>query len=133
DPIQKFYTMAKAMGEGCRFWIASLRGEPVAAILVLQGKNAHYTRAAMNEALAGQTFANYLLQSLAIKSACEAGCHTYQMGETGGSTSLAQFKTRFGAVAVAYSEFLYERLPIYRLQVSAKQVVKRTIGFRDAS
>jgi lipid II:glycine glycyltransferase (peptidoglycan interpeptide bridge formation enzyme) len=131
DPMEKFQSMVDAMRGRCTFWVAYLQKEPVAAILVLQDKNAHYTRAAMNEALAGKTSANYLLHSLAIKSACDAGCPSYQMGETGGSASLAQFKTRFGAVAVPYSELLFERLPLHGMQSSAKRLLKRTIGFRD--
>ena len=58
----------------------------------------------MDEKLAGKTYANYLLHSMAIKDACSQGCTHYHMGETGGSASLAHFKSRFGATAVPYAE-----------------------------
>jgi hypothetical protein len=132
DPVSKFHLIAKALGSACQFWVARLRGEPAAAILVLQEQNAHYTRGAMNEVLAGPTAANALLHRLAIEDACIAGCQTYHMGETGNSRGLAQFKSQFGAVAVPYAEYLCERWPVYALQDRARSVVKRIIGFRDA-
>jgi hypothetical protein len=132
DPESKFYAIAKSLGSVFRLWIARLGGEPAAAILVLQDREAHYTRGAMDEKLAGPTFANYLLHSLAIEAACNAGCCNYHMGETGGSASLAQFKSRFGAAAVPYSEYRYERIPISWIESGARKLVKRVIGFRDA-
>jgi hypothetical protein len=131
DPIEKFHLLARAMGPALRFWVARYQGEPAAAILVLQHHNAHYTRGAMNEALAGPTSANYLLHHMAIEAACAAGCRSYHMGETGQSDALAQFKSRFGAVATPYAELLYERVPLHWLDTRARSVVKRLIGFRD--
>ena len=106
-------------------------GRPAAAILVLQSGNAHYTRGMMDKSLAGPTRANYLLHSLAIEQACDAGCRHYHMGESGSSRSLAQFKTRFGARPRPYAEYHLERLPITTLDRHARAVVKRVIGFRD--
>jgi lipid II:glycine glycyltransferase (peptidoglycan interpeptide bridge formation enzyme) len=131
DPIKKFDLLAQAMGPALRIWVARHQGQPAAAILVLQHHNAHYTRGAMDEALAGPTAANYLLHHLAIEAACAAGCSSYHMGETGQSGPLAQFKSRFGAVATPYTEFLHEKIPLHWLNSSAKTVVKRLIGFRD--
>jgi lipid II:glycine glycyltransferase (peptidoglycan interpeptide bridge formation enzyme) len=85
----------------------------------------------MDKELAGPTRANYLLHRLAIEEACAAGCRYYDMGETGVSASLAQFKTRFGARPYAYAEYHLERLPITRASYGARGVVKRLIGFRD--
>ena len=132
DPVEKFHAMANAMGEGFRLWLARHDGEAVAAIVVLQDANAHYTRGAMNEELAGPLSANVLLHYRAIEEACAVGCRSYHMGETGRSEALAQFKSRFGAVAVPYAEYLKERLPVSALTRGAKTMVKRLIGFRDA-
>jgi hypothetical protein len=66
----------------------------------------------MDLSFAGPTRANYLLHRLAIEDACASDCHYYHMGETGQSASLAQFKSRFGALAVAYEEYRFERLPL---------------------
>jgi GNAT acetyltransferase-like protein len=131
DPIQKFESLAQTLGETCRTWVAWHEGRPAAAILVLTGANAHYTRGAMDKELAGPTRANYLLHSLAIEEACEAGCRFYYMGESGSSDSLAQFKTRFGARPCAHSEYHLERLPITALDRRLRGAAKRVIGFRD--
>ena len=133
DPISKFRLISKALGSACRFWIARVGGEPAAGILVLQEQNAHYTRGAINEVLAGPTAASALLHRLAIEDACRAGCLTYHMGETGNSRGLAQFKSQFGAVPVPYAEYLCERWPLYRVQNGARAVIKQIIGFRDAA
>jgi hypothetical protein len=131
DPIEKFELIARTLGEACRIWVAWRGGEPAAAILVLQGTNASYTRGMMNKELAGPTRANYLLHKLAIEEACDAGCVYYDMGESGPSDSLAQFKTRFGARPRPYAEYHLEQLPITALDRRARGLVKRVIGFRD--
>jgi hypothetical protein len=118
--------------DACRISVAwTPEGEPAAAILVLQGRNAHYTRGMMNKDLAGPTRANYLLHKIAIEDACTAGCRHYHMGESGPSSSLAQFKTRFGASPHPYAEYHLERLPITALDQRARGVVKRIVGFRE--
>jgi Acetyltransferase (GNAT) domain len=131
DPIRKLELLAQSLGESCRIWVAWHEGRPAAAILVLQGKNAHYTRGAMDKEVAGPTRANYLLHSTAIEDACAAGCRYYYMGESGSSDSLAQFKTRFGARPVAHAEYHLERLPLTALDRGVRRVVKRVIGFQD--
>ncbi|HLI58651.1 MAG TPA: GNAT family N-acetyltransferase [Solirubrobacteraceae bacterium] len=130
DPVGKLRSIA-ALGDMCRIWVAFSAERPAAAILVLQGENAHYTRGAMDKDLAGPTRANYLLHSLAIEEACAAGCRWYHMGETGGSRSLAQFKTRFGARPHPHADYHLERLPLTAADRRVRAVVKRTIGFRD--
>jgi hypothetical protein len=131
DPLQKFKLMFEHLGKGCRLWVAWHHNEPAAAILVLQGKNAQYTRGAMNKDLAGPTRANDLLHFLAIKDACNAGCHFYHMGETGESESLARFKSRFGAELIGYDEYRIERLPLTKIDRSLRNTIKKLIGFKD--
>lgn len=129
DPIEKFRSMA-SLGEACRIWVAFKDGRPAATILVLQGRNAHYTRGAMDKELAGPTRANYLLHRLAIEEACAAGCRHYHMGETGCSESLAQFKTRFGARPHRYATYHLERLPLTAADRRLRNAVKQAIGFQ---
>jgi Acetyltransferase (GNAT) domain len=131
DPIRKFQAMTQKLGNGFRLWVASVEGKPAAAIMVLQGPNAHYTRGAMDHDLAGPAHANELLHRMAIEEACQEGCRHYHMGESGSSEGLARFKERFGAEPHDYSEFHLERLPIRKATVPLRQLVKRTIGFRD--
>jgi len=131
DPLVKFRAMATLLGESCRIWVAWVEGRAAAAILVLQDKNASYTRGAMDKQLAGPSRANYLLHQLAIEQACEAGCRSYHMGESGTSPSLAQFKTRFGAAPHRYAEYHVERLPLTRADQQLRKLVKRAVRFSD--
>jgi hypothetical protein len=131
DPLCKLQLIAEHLGNRCRLWIAWRDGEPAAAILVLQDANASYTRGAMDKELAGPTRANYLLHRLAIEQACDAGCRHYHMGESGGSASLAQFKTRFGARPVPYADYHLERLPLTAADRHVRTAVKRVVNFRD--
>jgi hypothetical protein len=132
DPQSKFHQIAKALGSHFRLWLAWYQGEPAAAILVLQGHNAHYTRGVMNKSVAGATHANDLLHRLAIEDACAEGCNSYHMGETGNSASLSQFKKRFGARPVEYAEYFWERVPLKNADTFLRNRVKRLIGFQDA-
>ena len=131
DPLRKFQHIARQLGALCRVWVAWANREPAAAIIVLQDQNAHYTRGAMNKTLATSTRANDLLQRLAIEDACRAGCRYYHMGESGSSTALASFKSRFGAEAYGYAEYRVERWPLTRFDRRLRGLVKRLIGFRD--
>jgi hypothetical protein len=133
DPRRKFSAMAASLGERFNLYVARIDGRPVAAILVLSGPQAHYTRGAIDEAFAGDSRAAYLLQAIAIEDACREGSTHYHMGETGNSTSLAQFKSRFGAVPVPYAEYCYEHVPLARLDSFARTSVKGLLGFRDVS
>jgi len=131
EPLEKFTELPRRLGSAGRLWVAWTDGRPAAAIFVLQDANAHYTRGAMDEELAGPTRANYLLQSIAIEDACRAGCRWYHMGDSGLSRGLAQFKEAFGAIPVDYSEYLLEQLPVNRLDNGARTLAKRVLRFRD--
>ncbi len=132
DPRSKFARIAAALGPAMRIWVAFREGEPVAAIVVLVGRDASYTRGAMDKRPAAATHANDLLHWLAIRDACEAGCRRYQMGETGRSASLAAYKERLGARSVDYAEYRFERLPLTRADALARRAVKRALRFTDA-
>lgn len=132
DPSAKFSAMARFAGPALRIWVAKLEGRPVAASVVLTEGNAHFTRSAMDDRHIGNSYANHLLQCRAIEAACEAGCGAYHMGETGGSASLAQFKSSLGAIATPYAEYRFERLPLLSADERLRAGVKKAIGFRDA-
>ena len=133
DPQKKIEALARALGDSARVWVASLDGRPAAAILVLQGANAHYTRGAMDRELAAPTRANQLLHRLAIEDACRAGCGAYHMGESGTSSGLARFKEGFGAQPYRYAEYHLERLPFTATDRYVRSAVKRVVGFREAT
>lgn len=131
EPLEKFTELPRRLGSAGRLWVAWTDGRPAAAIFVLQDANAHYTRGAMDEQLAGRTRANYLLQSIAIEDACRSGCRWYHMGDSGLSRGLAQFKEAFGARPVDYAEYVFEQLPVTRLDSGARALAKRVVGFRN--
>jgi hypothetical protein len=121
----------RAVGSGFQLWVARVDGQPAAAIIVLVGSVAHYTKGAMDRELASPTRANHLLQWSAIEAAAAKGCPTYHMGDTGTSTSLARFKESFGAQPVDYEELRLERLPLTRADRHLRSAVKRVVGFRE--
>jgi CelD/BcsL family acetyltransferase involved in cellulose biosynthesis len=131
DPLHKFETIAKNLGDACRVWVAWVNGQPAASILVLQYGNVNDSRGAMDKEVAATTGANELIQKLAIEEACRADCRYYHLGESGNSASLAHYKERFGAVAYPYAEYRLERLPLTRIDGALRGLVKRAIGFKD--
>ena len=131
DPRRKFELIAKTLGSACRIWVATVEGRPAAASLVIQGGNAWAARGVMDRELAGPTRANDLLETAAIREACEAQCRYYHMGETGASRSLAHYKTRFGAQAYPYVEFRFGFVRLARADTQLRTIVKRMIGFHE--
>jgi Acetyltransferase (GNAT) domain len=131
DTVGKWQQISRHLDGGCRQWVARHDGRPVASIIVLFGVNAHYTRGAMDKELAGPLRANDLLMWHAIQAACAIGAGSFHLGESGSSTSLSDYKERFGARPFDYPELRLERLPISRLDTVARSGVKRVIGFRD--
>lgn len=131
DTLPKWQSIARHLDGKCRQWVARVDGDPVASIIVLFGRNAHYTRGAMDRDRAGKVHASELLQWHAMQAACETGAHWYQMGESGRSGPLASYKERFGARPFDYPELRMERLPITRVDTAARTVVKKIVGFQE--
>jgi CelD/BcsL family acetyltransferase involved in cellulose biosynthesis len=125
EPAGKLPAVAAELGTGMRVYAAFVDERPAAAIVVLFGTGvATYWRGAMDEDLAGRSYANYLLHRTAIEDASAAGCVAYQMGDSAPGSQLALFKSRFGAVEQPYNNYWLERLPI--MPVSAQ--VRRRAG-----
>lgn len=133
DGSGKWATIARELGPSFTVWIARLNGEPLAAMLLLSGPNAHETRAAVDRERSGTIAPSYLLTWLAIEQVVEAGAAWYHLGESGTSSTLSAYKERFGAVAHDYAEHRFERLPVTRVDTLARSAVKRMIGFKEAS
>ena len=136
EPLEKFRAVARGLGGDLRTWLAWVDGRPAAAILVIvDGPNAVYWRAAMDVALAGPARANYLLQLRAIEDACAAGCRYYHMGES--SPSIAEFKSAFGARPWRYDEYRLEALPltsvVERVDAARGQLRDRFLADRSAT
>jgi hypothetical protein len=133
EPQRKLWTVAAAADTGCRIYVAFRLGRPLAAIVVLFAPGtAAYWRGAMDEELAGPVRANYLLHRTAIEDAANAGCVAYHMGESAPGSSLALFKSRFGAIEQHYATYRIELAPVTRLHGTARRSVQvvRGIGRR---
>ncbi len=106
-------TLSRELGQAMVLWVALVRGEPAAAIVVLAGSaHALYWRGAMDRELAGPTHANALLHHLAIREAVSAGARSYCFGESGLGSALATYKSKFGAKPVEWSTYHWERVPV---------------------
>ncbi|WP_042365642.1 GNAT family N-acetyltransferase [Streptacidiphilus neutrinimicus] len=133
EPPRLLEAVAERFGESCAIWLASVEGQPAAAIVVLRhGTHAKYWRGAMDRSVAGPVHANQLLHRLAVEDACAAGCLVYDMGDARAGSSLARFKENLGARPVPSPAYYRERLPLTAFDRRARAAVKRLIGFRDA-
>ncbi len=131
EPGGKLPTVAAALGASCRLYVASVKGRPAAAIVVLLGTaSASYWRGAMDEQVTGRTYANYLLHRTAIEDGCAAGYRAYHMGDSAPGSQLALFKSRFGAEECHYASYQLERLPLAAVTDAARGAVGRALRRR---
>ena len=133
DPPAKFMHIAAAMPDRLRVLIAEREGVPVAGLIMLLGTNASCAREAVNASLPDARRARELLHWHAVQEACAAGCSHYHFGDEGGSARLGEIAERFGARAVDYADYSFERLPLSRSENAARIAVKRAIGFSDVA
>jgi CelD/BcsL family acetyltransferase involved in cellulose biosynthesis len=127
---QRLDRMAKHFGDDLTVWMARVKGQPAAALVVLKfGSYAKYWRGAMDKDLAGPVQANNLLHRRAIEQACETGYSFYDMG-LGDAPTLIAFKQKLGAVARQTHTLRRQRLPIHATRLYAESAVKRAIGVR---
>ncbi|MFG2045169.1 GNAT family N-acetyltransferase [Dactylosporangium sp. NPDC048998] len=128
EPPHKLRTVAQVLGPRCRIYAAFVDGRPAAAIVVLLGQVvACMWRGAMDEELVGPTYANYLLHRIAIEDAAEAGCVSYHLGDSAPGSSLALFKSRFGAAEQHYAGYRLERMPMSSLARRTRGVASATL------
>ena len=85
----------------------------------------------MDKSAARGTGANDLLHQLAIEEACKSGQRFYHMGDSAPSSALARHKQGFGAEAMQYTAYRFERLPLTAADEFVRRHVKRAIQFRD--
>jgi hypothetical protein len=131
DPLSKFEAIASHLGSAFRLYVARHDGRPAAAVIVLVGANAQYKWGVMDAEVGGRTNANDLLHWTAIEDACASGCAEYHMGESAEGSTLARYKEKLGARSIDYTEYLFERLPVTRIDRSLRSLAKSAIGFRD--
>ena len=132
EPPARTDALAKALPEDFRVRVARIDGHPVAANVVVLGRNAHATRSAMDRERLGSLGVMPYLDWLAIQEACATGCEWFHLGETGGSTALAAYKEALGAVAYDYPELRFETVPLTPADKAARRLVRRTLGMIGA-
>jgi hypothetical protein len=127
----KFKALIDSIGAGCRIWIARLNGKPAAAALNLNHGNVVNVLMPMDKAVAGNSGAVDMLRNEMLKDACEKKKRYFNLGESGPSASLSFYKERVGGIAYHYCEFIYERIPLTRIDRLVRSMVKKMIGFKD--
>lgn len=131
DPLNKLQSIGKHLGENFMVTVAYLDGKPAAGSITLFAATAHDTRSAMDKERVAKTGAGELVQWTTIQKACERGCASYHLGESGESLVLARFKEKFGALPHDYAELRLDRLPWTRVDAALRRAAKRVLGFRD--
>jgi len=131
DPLAKLRSMSEHLGDRFVVVVAFIDGRPAASAIMLLGPTTRYTRSAIDVELSRGTCASDAVQWRALELAYQHGARWYNMGESGSSAGLAEYKERFGAVAVPYGEYRFERIPITRVDRAARGLVKRVVGFKD--
>ncbi len=112
---------ARALGERCVVWSVLRAGEPVAVNVILAAENhAIGWMCAMDDRLARETLATYLIHSLSLQDACERGIRWFHMGESDSGSGSEHFKKYFGAVPCEYASLRFERLPFARAEQAAR-------------
>jgi Acetyltransferase (GNAT) domain len=116
----KFATVATALGEQCRTFIAWHQGVPVAGCITLvHGNHAIGWRSYSIKELAAPVSANTLVQARAIADAAAYGCRVFDLGQTGGEPGLETYKRSFGGIPQRVVDLRIER-PAVRLVRQAK-------------
>lgn len=131
DPQRKLRAMSDLLGKAFVITLAYVDDQPAFGSITLLGQTAHDTRAAMDVDLVGKTYAGDLVQWTSLQLACELGCPTFHLGESGQSASLALYKEKFGAQPYDYAEFRIERLPYTRTDTALRSAVKKALRFSD--
>ena len=112
---------ARALGERCVVWSVLRAGEPVAVNVILATANHGIGwMCAMDDRLARETLATYLIHSLSLRDACERGIRWFHMGESDTGSGSEHFKKYFGAVPCEYAALRLERLPFARAERGAR-------------
>lgn len=127
-PQRKFATLARVLGDRCTVWLARREGEPIAAIIVLTGRDwVTYCRGAMDKQLCRGTGANELLHRHAIEAACAQGRHGYDFGLSN-TDELRRFKASFGVREEPVTTYAFEPLvPTMAAQVRCRTLAKQAV------
>jgi Acetyltransferase (GNAT) domain len=113
EPLAKFATVARALGEDCRIWVAWWQDRPIGATVSLyHGEAAIGWRAFTDRSVPNKFRLFEVMAADALRHACESGCRYLEMGESVGRDDLAAIKRRFGGQQHTFAEYCFERVPL---------------------
>lgn len=126
NPKRMWEWIAAHMGD--RLQVTVVRhGEQAAAVgLVVQDRNAHGMRAAMDPALR-HLGASHLMNWTVLQNACRDGCRYFYMGQSA-NAGVSAFKESFGAKAYQIEEIEWEAVPLWSGWRAAMAAVGTRIG-----
>jgi hypothetical protein len=134
DRAGQLATATATLGSMCVAFAAYRNGEPVAAFAALHaGEHALGWMSAIDRGPADETYAGYLLQSLAIEDACARGRSVFLMGESDPGSGVDSFKRGFGATTLTYSALRFERLPLTAADTALRRAVGWVLGRRPGA
>ncbi len=137
EPRRKFEAVAAALGPKCRVFVAWHLGRPVASCITLvHGQHAIGWRSYSIKDLAGPVCANNLVQARALADAAAAGCHYFDLGQSGETASLLSYKRSLGATAREVIDLRIERSAVSlarRAETATQQWAVRAISRADRS
>src|SRR5215210_7560530 len=129
EPLKKFETVAARLGEDCRVFVAWHRGQPVAAaISLVHGQHAIGWRSYSIKELAAPVAANLLTQVRCIADACSSGCRYFDLGQSGGVTTLQSYKNSFGATPHSVVDLRIEPPGLTRLRAAKERVQSAVVS-----
>ena len=118
--------VARHFGEGCATWVARVKGEPVAAIIVLSsGAYAKGWRRAMDKELAAPVQANELLDRLSIEDACRNGHRFFDLGGAQPGSPIAASKEKLGATLHFTHELRAASPPVHAARELSRDLAKK--------
>ncbi|WP_337059688.1 GNAT family N-acetyltransferase [Kineococcus sp. G2] len=113
EPPRLLEAVSRVVGEDLVTWTAYVEGRAAASVVILHGDgHSLMWRGAQDQQLAGRTHANALLHHLAIEEAVARGDRSYSFGESDPGSSLAAYKSKFGAVDLTWRACSFERFPV---------------------
>jgi hypothetical protein len=137
EPRRKFEAVAESLGAKCRVFVAWHHGRPVASCITLvHGRHAIGWRSYSIKELAGPVCANNLVQARALADAAAAGCHYFDLGQSGETASLLSYKRSLGATAREVIDLRIEKPAVSlvrRAESATQQWVVRAISRPDRS
>lgn len=129
EPYEKFEAVASLLGEHCRVFIAWHQGRAVAGCInFVYGEHAIGWRSYSLRDLVGPLGANTAVQAAGLQDAAGSGCRVFDLGQSGGVSSLHNYKHSLGAHPRGVVDLRIEPLVVSRVRSFQEQAKQRAIA-----